>query len=240
MKRPVLMKRFVLAALVAGLAVTAAPLALAQAGAAKPGVTPGGVVVPGIATVNTQAVVVQSQAYQSAAGLIQTNYKPQLDQAKTRQNQINAQLKPMVDKLQADAKDPKADQAKLEAFYGQIKQIQADGQREIQGILEPIDLAQQFVVEQIGDRLDEATQAAMTKRHVTLVLDTRTVAKSDAAYSLDADVVTELNHVLPSVQVVPPAGWVPRAQRQQAARESQAQGAAPAPAANRGTSGEGR
>jgi hypothetical protein len=226
-------------ALVAALPLTAAPHAFAQA-AAPVQSTPGGIVAPGIAYANPQAVVASSAAYKLAAVQLPVTYKAQLVQVNTRRNQIAAQLKPLYDKFEADQKAAKPDRASLEAQAAQIQQIEQAGQREIQQIAEPVNVAQQYVLEQIGDKLSAATQAAMTKRKITLVIDAQNVLKADTVYNLNQDILNELNTQIPNAQLVPPAGWMPRAQREAAAQQAAAQGAAAAPAAPAGKQPEGR
>ena len=227
-------------ALIAALALTAAPQAFAQA-AAPVQSTPGGIVVAGIAYANPQAVVAASAAYKAAAVQLPVTYKAQLDQVNIRRNQIAAQLKPLYDKFEADQKAAKPDRAALEAQAGQIQQLEQSGQRELQQIAEPVNVAQQYVLEQIGDKLSAATQAAMTKRKITIVIDAQNVLKADTVYNLNQDILNELNVVIPTAQLVPPAGWMPRAQReaaqQQAAQQAAAASAAPAQA---GKAPEGR
>lgn len=219
----------------------AAPHALAQA-AATAAVpvqsTPGGIVVPGIAYANAQAVVASSVAYKSAAIQLPVTYKAQLDQVNIRRNQIAAQLKPLYDKFEADQKAAKPVQAALEAQAAQIQQLEQAAQRELQQIAEPVNVAQQYVLEQISDKLSAATQAAMTKRKITLVIDAQNVLKADTVYNLNQDILNELNVLIPTAQLVPPAGWQPRAQREAAAQQA-AQQAAAAPAAA-GKAPEGR
>ena len=87
------------------------------------------------------------------------------------------------------------------------------------------------MTEQIEDRLDEAVQAAAAKRNVTLILDATSgqVIFAGAQHNLTQDVLNELNTLVPSVQITPPEGWVPREIRQQqqaAAQAAQAQQAA--------------
>jgi hypothetical protein len=48
------------------------------------------------------------------------------------------------------------------------------------------------------------------------------VIKADQAYNLNQDILTELNALIPSAQLVPPAGWLPRAREQQAQQQAQA------------------
>lgn len=211
-------------ALLAGLAVLAVSPTAAVAQATS------GTVTPGIAIANPSAVVAASSAYQTAQTQRPTTYKPQIDQANARKAQIEAQLKPLVDKLQADSKAANPNRAALQQQYEQIQQIEQAGQQQIQQILEPLNLSQQYVLEQIGDKLDAATQAAMDKKKITLVLDSQSVIKAGQVYNLNQDILAELNKVIPSAQLVPPAGWLPRAQREQQA-QAQAQATQPATAA---------
>ncbi|WP_109797288.1 MULTISPECIES: OmpH family outer membrane protein [Novosphingobium] len=204
-------------ALLAGLAAVAvAPnAALAQATT--------GTVVQGIAIANPSAVVAASSAFQTAQQQRPVTYKPQIDQANTRKTQIEAQLKPLIDKLTADSKAANPNRAALQQQYEQIQQLEQAGQAEIQQILEPLNLSQQYVLEQIGDKLDAATQAAMDKKKISLVIDSQSVIKAGQVYNLNQDILTELNKLIPSAQLVPPAGWMPRAQREAQAQAQAAQ-----------------
>lgn len=218
--------RFASAALVAGLSLATAGQAMAQTAPA----------VPGVGVANQSVIVGTSNAYKSAIQQLPATYKAQIDQANTRKSQIQAQLKPLYEKLDADAKKPNADRAALQAEYAQIQQIEQAGEQEIKQIVEPINLARQYILEQIGDKLESATQTAMTKRRISIVLDAQSVLKADGAYNVNQDVLDALNAMLPAVNVVPPAGWLPRQQReaqaqqqaQEAAAQAQQQGAAPA------------
>ncbi|MCY1671262.1 OmpH family outer membrane protein [Novosphingobium sp. SL115] len=221
------MKTRIAAALVAGIAVAATTPAFAAKDA--PAAAASGVA--GIAIANPSAVVGASAAYQTAQQQRPVTYKPQIDQANARKGQIEAQLKPLIAKLEADSKVAAPNRAALQQQYEQIQQIEQAGQAEIQKILEPLNLSQQYVLEQIGDKLDAATQAAMDKKKVTLVLDSQSIIKAGQAYNLNQDILNELNVLIPSAQLVPPAGWMPRAQREQQAQAQAAQqGAAPAAA----------
>lgn len=195
-----------------------------------------GTVVSGIAIANPPAVVAASEAYKISQQQRPVTYKPQIDQANVRKGQIEAQLRPLIAKLEADSKAASPNRAALQAQYEQIQQIQQAGEAEIQKILEPLNLSQQYVLEQIGDKLDGATQAAMDKKKVSVVLDSQAVIKAGQTYNLNQDILTELNKVIPSASLVPPAGWLPRAQREQQAQAAaqQAAGAQPATRAPEG------
>lgn len=217
------MKTRYASALLAGIAIAAATPAFAAKDDKAPAAAAGPVVVAGVAIANPPAVVAASNAYQVSQQQRPVTYKPQIDQANARKAQIEAQLKPLIDKLQADSKVANPNRAALQAQYEQIQQIEQAGQAEIQKILEPLNLSQQYVLEQIGDKLDAATQVAMDKKKITLVLDSQSIIKAGQVYNLNQDILNELNVLIPSAQLVPPAGWMPRAQREQQAQAQAAQ-----------------
>lgn len=212
------MKKLLQPVLAAGLVLTAAsaPVLVAPAAAQD---------ARGVGVVNLTAVVVNSNAYATAEQQRQTTYKAQIDQAQARQQQLAAQVQPLADKFNTDRQAANPDQASLQQQLVQIQQIQQAGQRELQEILAPIALSRAYVTEQIEERLDAAVQAAASKNNVTLVLDASAgqVLYADAAHNLNQAVLDELNAALPSAQLVPPQGWLPRELREQQAAAQGAQ-----------------
>lgn len=191
-----------------------------------------GTVVPGLAIANLDAVIANANAYKTAETQRQTTYKAQIDQATVRGNALNAQLKPLADKFNADRQGGKANQAALEQQAGQIQQLQENGQAELQRILQPVALSRAYVQEQVEDKLDQAVKNAMGKKKVSLLLSPQAVlAVNNNAYNLNQDILAELNTLLPSAQLVPPAGWLPRQAREQQGQQSGQAPAAAAPAA---------
>ena len=188
--------------------------------------------VRGIAVANPTAIVALSNAFKVAEGQRPVTYKAQIDQANARKTQIEAQLRPMAAKLQTDAQAPNAasNQAALQQQYGQIQQIEHAGQNEINQILQPVALSRAYVVEQIGDKLEQATKQAMAKQKIEILLDAQSVINAGEPYNLNQAILNEVNVLLPSAQLVPPAGWLPRAQRDAQAQQGGAPAAAAAPA----------
>ena len=203
--------------LAASLAIAGTPFIAVAPAAAQ--------VVKGIAVANPSAVVGQSNAFKVAEQQRPVTYKAPVDQANARKTQIEAQLRPLAAKLEADARAPSPNQAALQAQYNQIQQIEQAGQQEINQILQPIALSRAYVLEQIGDKLEAATRAAMTRQKITLLLDSEAVVNADQTYNLNQAILNEINTAIPSAQLVPPAGWLPRQQREQqaAAAAQQAQ-----------------
>ena len=202
---------------------------LALAGTSMIAATPvAAQVVKGIAVANPNAIVALSNAYKVSEQQRPVTYKPQIDQANARKTQIEAQLRPLATKLEADARVPSPNQASLQTQYNQIQQIEQAGQQEINQILQPIALSRAYVLEQIGEKLEAATKAAMSKQKITILLDSESVINADQTYNLNQAILNELNTVIPSAQLVPPAGWLPRQQREQQAAAAAAQGQQPA------------
>jgi Skp family chaperone for outer membrane proteins len=204
------------------LAAMTSPLAIAPAAAQA---------VKGIGVVNIQGVAVSSNAFKTAAQQRPVTYKAQIDQANARRAAITAQLQPMYTKLQTDSQAPNANQQALQTQAAQLQQLQQVGQQELQGILAPVMLSEAYVEEQIQDKLNTAIQNAAKKQNITLVLSPENVLYAEPAYNLNQQVLAELNTLLPSAQLVPPAGWLPREAREQQAQQQAAQAPGAAPAA---------
>jgi len=183
--------------------------------------------VKGLAVANPTAIVGLSNAYKVAEQQRPVTYKPQIDQANARKAAIENQLRPLVTKLQTDARAANPNQASIQQQYAQIQQIEQAGQNEINNILQPVALSRAYVVEQIGDKLEQATRQAMARQRVDILIDASAVINAPETYNLNQAILNELNAILPTAQLVPPAGWLPRAQREQQAAQQQQQ-AAPA------------
>jgi Skp family chaperone for outer membrane proteins len=205
----------------------AAPAAPAPATA--PVIT--GNVVSGIAVANLEAAIGSSDAYRVASQQRPVTYKSAYDSAQTRSNALEAQLKPLIDKFNADRAGGKVAQAVLQQQAVNIQSIQERGKQEIQQILYPAALSEAYVNEQIEDKLDTAVQQAMAKRGVTLLLQPQAVLARSNAYELTPEIIAQLNQLVPTAQLVPPQGWEPRQIREARAQQQAAQqGAKPASA----------
>lgn len=192
-----------------------------------------GPIIPGLGVANLEAVRVNSNAFKTAAQQRQTTYKAQIDQANSRAQQIQAQLKPLADKFEADRRGGKASEAALQQQVAQIQQLQQSGQQEVNQILQPVAISEAYVDEQIAEKLNTAVQNANNKRKISILLRPDSLIYADNGYNMNQDILNELNALLPSAQIVPPAGWEPREIREQRAAQQRQQGgqqAAPAAA----------
>ncbi|MFM5907079.1 MAG: OmpH family outer membrane protein [Novosphingobium sp.] len=241
------MKTLLKAATAAAIVLSVAQPAMAQTSPAPvPAPAATGIVVPGLGIANIDLILVNSAAYKTAQQQRPVTYKAQYDAAEARRKQIADQITPMVTKFNADRAAPNANQAALAQQAQAIQALEQSGTAELQRILQPVSLSEAYVQEQIGEKLNTAINNAMTKQRVTLLLNPSAIVATTNAYNMNQAILTELNTLLPSAQLVPPAGWEPREVRDAKAQQAAQQGtapaapAAPAPAANTGKKPKGR
>ncbi len=213
------MKHLIKAASLA-LAATTATVSLAAPVAAQQ--------VKGIAFADLEAAARQSSAYTTAAQQRQTTYAAQIQQAQAARQSAAQRLEPLANQFNTARQSATPDQNQLQTLYGQIQQIQNDSEQQLQQILQPVALSEAYVNEQISDQLKAAVDAARAQAKVSLLLGSGSVIDGDDAYDLTDEITTQLNRLIPAAQIVPPAGWLPRAQRERLAAQQQAQPAAAA------------
>ena len=177
----------------------------------------------GLAVVDLEEAVAKSTAFTTAISQMQTTYKPQIDAVNARRTAIETDLKTKGDALQAayKAAGNKPTPA-IETQYQQLQQVQQGAQAELQRLGQPISLARAYVEEQIVAKLDDALKAATAKTKSEIVFKKAATESFGAAADITPAVITELNTLVPSVSITPPAGWQPGGR--------QGQAAAPAPA----------
>lgn len=170
----------------------------------------------GIAVVDMDEAVNKSVAATNARTQMQTTYKANIDNFNSRKTALDADLKQKAEAFQAAVKAAggKSTPA-LQTQYEQLQQSQQSAQAELQRIGQPIALANAYIEEQIGAKIGDALKAAMTKSKVDLVLQPGATVSYQPSVDITAAVTTELNALVPSVNIVPPAGWQPGGQQQQ-------------------------
>lgn len=219
--------------LISGAVAAALALGVSAPSFAQKGAPSAAPVVAGIGWANIEAAETATAAFKTAEAQRPVTYKQYYDQAEARSQALSAQLKPLVDKYNADAAVPTPNAASLQQQGQAIQQIQQNGRAELQRILQPVAYSQAYVAEQIEGKLQQAVDAAMAKRGITLLLKPESLLQvSGQAYNLTPEITAQLNTLLPSAQLTPPAGWEPREVREAKAQQAaQAGQAAPAPAA---------
>lgn len=168
----------------------------------------------GIAVVDLNEAGSKSTAFTTAMSQIQTKFAAQLAQIKSRQAAINADLQAKDSALKAaiaaaGQNSTPAQQTALQGQYETLRKTAAAGESELQNLGQPIALAQEYARAQVATKLDQALKAAMAQSKAEVVLNEDATASYTPAVSITAAVTAQLNAILPSVSITPPAGWQP-------------------------------
>lgn len=200
------MKTFLKAAMLATLPVAALAAGIVPAAAQSR---------LGIAVADMDEAVNKSVAATNARNQMQTTYKANIDNFNTRKTALDADLKQKAEAFQTAAKAANGKPSPaLQTQYESLQQNQQAAQAELQRIGQPIALANAYVEEQISAKIGDALKAAMTKNKVDLVLQPGAAVSYQPSVDITAAVTAELNTLVPSVNIVPPAGWQPGGQQQ--------------------------
>ncbi|WP_336959505.1 OmpH family outer membrane protein [Sphingobium aquiterrae] len=191
----------------------------------------------GIAVVNLDRAVAETTAYSTARSQMNTTYKGTIDSFNARKTALDTELKTKSDALQAALKAAGGKPTPaLETQYQQLQQRSQQAQQELQQLGQPLGLANAYVEQQITAKLNDALKAAMGKAKVDLVVSPEAAISYAPSVDITTMVTAELNTLVPSVGIVPPAGWQPGGQQQGgAAPAAAAPAAAPAAAGQKPT-----
>ena len=179
-----------------------------------------------VAYTDVQQVLGMSQAAKTADQQMRVTYKATYDQIESRSRVLQAELHAMIVKYQADQKT-NPNNPTLATQGKAIQDKQRAAQEEMGKLSDPLERVNAYVLEQIDSKLDAAVTAAMGKKKVALLLQRGAVIKNTPGTDLTQDIVTELNVLVPSVSITPPANWQPgqnRAGQQAAPTQPQPQG----------------
>ena len=212
------------AAVLATAAIAASTPALAQRGG-----TAAATGNPVVVVADVEAAVQQSAAFQAAVAQIRTTYAAQITNIETRRTALQTELQTLYQAVQTEQNRNPRNQTALETAARNFQTRQQAAERELAELNAPIELAVSYAQEQITLRVGDAVNTARTARRADLVL-TRNAAVGDVAPSADLTpaIVTELNRLVPSVQITPPAGYQPGALMRAAQQQAAGQPAAPA------------
>ncbi|MFM7027229.1 MAG: OmpH family outer membrane protein [Chakrabartia sp.] len=169
-----------------------------------------------VAYTDVQQVIGMSQAARTADQQMRVTYKATYEQIETRSRVLQAELNAMIVKFQADQK-ANANNPSLPTQAKAIQEKQRAAQEELSKLSDPIERVNAYVLEQIDGKLDAAVTAAMGKKKVALLIQKGAVIKNTPGTDLTPDILTELNALVPSVSITPPANWQPGQQQRGAA-----------------------
>lgn len=186
--------------------------------------------VAGIAVADPEAAVANSKAWATARTQIQTTYKAQIDQATARRQAITAELQPLVAAYQKAAAAPGATEASLRTQGQAIQTREQAANAELQRLTAPASRAQSYALEQISAKLPDAVNGAVRAKSVSLLLRPNAALFAQPTTDITSAITAELDRLVPTVGITPPANWQP-GQQGDAAAGAPAATAPAAPAA---------
>lgn len=189
--------------------LTASALAIAALSVSPMFAAPAAAQARAVAVADVRAAAAKSNAFTVASQQIQTTYKAQIDQQETRGQTLQAEMNVLIAKYNEEAKKTPQNQAALQAAAKAVQDKRQAAQTELGQIGAPVELALAYVEDQISVRMNEAIKAAMTTKKVDLLLQPDAVLARENNVDLTDAVVVELNKILPSVTITPPAGYQP-------------------------------
>lgn len=162
--------------------------------------------VNGIAVTEPAVAVASSQALQAGFQQVTTTYAAQI----TQRDQLSAQRNQLLATLDTngDGQVDEAEQATLTADNPTVVQINTL-EEQINAAQAPIQLAQAYVVSQLGQQYGAAVQQVITDRSIQVLLSPEAVVFAADGMDVTPLVVTALNARVPTVTATPPAGWQP-------------------------------
>ncbi|SIO05945.1 chaperone for outer membrane proteins, Skp family [Parasphingorhabdus marina DSM 22363] len=172
-----------------------------------------------IGMANFESAIVKSNAYQTAVNQMKTTYKSDIDATNARATALQAEIKPLVDAYNAAVQQPGATPQSVQPQAQALQAKRNSGQQELARLQQRVTLATAYVEEQVGKQLTAAIQAAMKAKNVDLVLSPQAVVAREPYVDITDDIVAELNKLVPSASITPPAGWQPGQQNQQAQQQ---------------------
>ncbi|WP_375381353.1 OmpH family outer membrane protein [uncultured Sphingomonas sp.] len=190
--------------------------------------------VSGVAVADPDGAIAGTKAWTAARAQIQTTYKAQIDQANARRTALSAEIQPLVTQFQTAQRAPGATDASLQPQAQAIQARENAANQELGTITAPVTRAQQYAIEQLRAKLPDAVQNASRARNVSLLLSPQAAIFAQPAADITSSVTAELDKLIPSVSITPPAGWQPG---QQGGGQSAPASAPSAPATGRRSSG---
>ena len=122
-----------------------------------------------VAMLDPEAAMQNSKVWTTTWTTIDTTYKAQIDQAKARNEAINAEIQPLLKALDANG-DGQLSQEEIQRArdskrpeLAQIEQKQTAGQAELGRILQPVTRARLYLQEQVGSKIADAVSSVVDR-----------------------------------------------------------------------------
>jgi Skp family chaperone for outer membrane proteins len=158
---------------------------------------------PVIAVVDSNKAANDCNACRTAS----TQLQQQQQAAQQFQQTLTTPLQTEQTQLEAAAKalGNKEPDAALKQRATAFEQKYQNAQQQLRQRAATLERNRQYVLKQIGDKLQPAVQTVQARRRANLVLDASAVLKFDATIDITNEVIAELNRTLTSIATTAPA-----------------------------------
>lgn len=210
------------AAALAVLAVSTAlsgTAALAQTPAPSPAPVASAPAYPAVA--DLVAAVRGTAAFRTAFQQIQTQYKAQFDAYNAKSGPYGQELQRLQQEIQTLQNTPGTTDATIQARVTAYQSREQAIRRELAPLAAPFERPLAYAEEQLTAKLDQAVRGAMAAKRVTMLIRPDALAFALPTANITGDITTQLNALIRTVSITPPAGWQPGGQ---AARPTPAAG----------------
>lgn len=162
--------------------------------------------VAGIATASPEIAIARAAARNTGYQQISTAYQAQITQASTLRQEVNT-LQQSLD----TNKDNQLSEAEVQANPSVVQQIQQKEQQ-VQQIIQPITIAQTYVLDQLAREWDPSLQQVVAAKKINLLLSPDAIQWGPPSVDVTSDIVAALDQRKPTVTTTVPAGWQPSQQ----------------------------
>ena len=156
---------------------------------------------PGILIVDTDRILNECTACKAAS----TQLQSQVQQGRTRAQQLEASLKPEAEGLEKaiQALGGKQPDAALQARITAFRNKQQQGSTELSNRESSIQSTQAHVQQQIGNKIVQVVEQSRVRRQASVVMSKGSTLASDNSIDITGEVLAALNQQLPAVSVTP-------------------------------------
>jgi Skp family chaperone for outer membrane proteins len=156
-----------------------------------------------VAVVDLEKVTTDCNACKTAAAALRT----QVEALKSRQTALATPLAAEQKSIQAavDALKGKDADAALQARIKAFQTKQQQGAQELTAQEQQVQRNQQYIQQQIAEKLGPIYQSVMQKRGANILMETGSTLATTTSVDVTADVVAGLNASLPNIQTAAPA-----------------------------------
>jgi outer membrane protein len=154
-----------------------------------------------ILIVDTDRILNECTACKAAS----TQLQSQVQQGRTRAQQLEASLKPEAEGLEKaiQALGGKQPDAALQARITAFRNKQQQGSTELSNRESSIQSTQAHVQQQIGSKIVQVVEQSRVRRQASVVMSKGSTLASDNSIDITGEVLAALNQQLPAVSVTP-------------------------------------